>query len=648
MKKILFLWGFIFTNVCHSQTGMWTWMKGDSTNSAGIYGTRGISSINNMPAARVASVNWTDLLGNFWLFGGASSANNSINNNNKNDLWKYTKANNQWTWMKGDSIAGNRGVYGIKGVSSINNKPGCRFYSMSWCDKNNNLWLFGGQSQEPTSSGYDNNDLWKYNATLNQWVWLHGDSLTTAGPSIYGVYGTKGIASAANKPWPRNNGITWTDNNGDLWLFGGSANFASIVGAVQLNDLWKYSISTNSWAWIKGDSVPNIFGSYGNKKVSSATNNPGARLGSISWIDAANNLWLFGGGGYGTNGHSGDMNDLWKYTISTNEWTWISGDSIVNSNGNYGNQGIEAATNKPGSRQLALNWTDHVGNFWLFGGDGYDSQHNYFGPLNDLWKYNINTDKWVWVSGDNKSYPIGVFGTRGIASPSNIPRGRFSSISWTDANNDLWLFSGVGYAKPDYVYSNDLWKFSLQNTIPVHIITFTAQLQGDQTTHLQWTAEKEQNFDHYEVERSTDSKEFVPVKIQKAKGNNGSKQTYNYDDPVNNQLPSVKSFYYRLKMVDKNGSFTYSNIITITRNQKLETFSIYPNPATTSVQLQFSKTLHGQASVEVSNMDGKVVMKKVFGVDGNTITLSNILPSGTYSVKVITTDETFIQKMFVQ
>ena len=139
-----------------------------------------------------------------------------------------------------------------------------------------------------------------------------------------------------------------------------------------------------------------------------------------------------------------------------------------------------------------------------------------------------------------------------------------------------------------------------------------------------------------------------PVKIQKAKGNNGSKQTYYYDDPVNYQSPSVNSFYYRLKMVDKNGSFTYSNIITITRNQKLQTFSIYPNPATTSVQLQFSKTLHGKASVEISNMEGKVVMKKVCGVDGNKITLSNILPSGTYSVKVITTDETFIQKMFVQ
>ena len=91
-----------------------------------------------------------------------------------------------------------------------------------------------------------------------------------------------------------------------------------------MNDLWKYSITNNTWTWISGSDVAdeqgfycfliyfifNIFfkikGIYGTKGISSSNNIPGARLGSSSWIDNNGNFWLFGGHGYDMNGNQGN------------------------------------------------------------------------------------------------------------------------------------------------------------------------------------------------------------------------------------------------------------------------------------------------------------------------------------------------------
>jgi hypothetical protein len=61
-------------------------------------------------------------------------------------------------------------------------------------------------------TGNYKNDLWKFNGT--HWTWISGDSL-------YGVYGTKGVASASYYPGGRVNAVSWMDSNDNAWLFGG-------------------------------------------------------------------------------------------------------------------------------------------------------------------------------------------------------------------------------------------------------------------------------------------------------------------------------------------------------------------------------------------------------------------------------------------
>src|SRR6266566_7817520 len=160
-----------------------------------------------------------------------------------------------------------------------------------------------------------------------------------AGSCQPGVYGTLGVASATNVPGGRQYAAGWTDSNGNFWLFGGpGCDSAGTQGL--LNDLWKFNPATNEWAWMGGSNkvLYTAYGSpgiYGTQGVPSVSNVPGGRWISSGWTDSSGNLWLFGGEGYDSVGARGYLNDLWKFTPSTNEWTWISGTSTLGINNCY-------------------------------------------------------------------------------------------------------------------------------------------------------------------------------------------------------------------------------------------------------------------------------------------------------------------------
>src|SRR4028118_1649206 len=125
-------------------------------------------------------------------------------------------------------------------------------------------------------------------------------------------------------------------------MFGGYG-LDSIGKSGYFNDLWKYNISIKQWAWVKGDSLPNGKGSYGTQGQTSIANNPGAGGSGISWTDNLGNLWFFRG-------------QVWKYNPTNNEWTWVKGDSIPITSGNYGSLGIAAESNTPVGLTGSVSW----------------------------------------------------------------------------------------------------------------------------------------------------------------------------------------------------------------------------------------------------------------------------------------------------
>ncbi len=360
-------------------TGNWTWMKGSATaNQGGTYGTLGVSDPGSAPGARRAPVSWSDTVGALWLFGGYGY-DSAGNLGYLNDLWKYDPVTGNWTWVKGASTVNEWGIYGTVGVSNPANNPGGRYRAVSWTDRSDALWLFGGYGLG-AASGFQLNDLWNYDPATGNWTWIKGSS---TGNQL-GTYGTLGVAAPVNTPGSRYSAVSWTDSSGALWLFGGWGYSTGNEG--YLNDLWKYVPVTGNWTWMKGASTTNQWGTYGELGVPDPTNTPGARRDPVSWSDAAGAQWLFGGVGYDDPGDLGYLNDLWKYDPATGSWIWTKGSSSVNQNGTYGTLGIAALDNTPGARDGATSWTDASGAAWMFGGYGRDKFGN-FGYLNDLWKW---------------------------------------------------------------------------------------------------------------------------------------------------------------------------------------------------------------------------------------------------------------------
>jgi N-acetylneuraminic acid mutarotase len=481
-----------------SAANQWTWMGGSNTvpwparGQAGVYGTLGTPAAGNIPGSRGGATRWTDASGNLWLFGGGGS-DAAGHTGYLNDLWELNPSTNEWTWMGGSSTVGSNGsdfpslpgVYGTLGTPAAGNIPGGRSDAAGWTDGKGHLWLFGGLSTLPDGVEVWFNDLWEFNPSNNEWAWMGGSNTPSAsGGGLPGVYGALGTPAAGNNPGSRMEAVTWTDNSGNLWLFGGvgyDSHTTPYVLNTWLNDLWEFNPSTSEWAWEGGSStVPCNMpdgcvqsGTYGTLGTPASGNIPGGRSSAVSWTESKGNFWLFGGTGIDSNYNIGELNDLWEFNPATNEWAWISGSSAVpgtqsysGDSGVYGTLGTPAATNVPGGRDGGVSWTDKSGNLWLFGGGGYDANGN-DNTLNDLWEFNPSTSEWTWMGGsstfDTDSY--GVYGSLGVPAVANIPVSRSAAVSWSDSTGNFWLFGGEGpfYVPASGAYFavsfNDLWRY---------------------------------------------------------------------------------------------------------------------------------------------------------------------------------------------
>jgi len=428
-------------------SGQWTWVGGSKTaNASAVYGTQGTPAATNIPGPRIEAATWIDPSGNLWLFGGWQIE--GAVEVELNDLWEYNPSTGQWTWMSGSNASGASGVYGTVGTPAASNVPGARRAGASWTDAMGNLWLFGGYGIDSGGNTGALNDLWKYSPSIGQWTWAGGSSTVNAA----GVYGTQGSAAPANVPSAREESVAWTDASGNFFMFGGYSTVPAPGGV--LNDLWKYDLSTSEWTWIAGSNTLNASGVYGTKGTAVASNIPGARAQAVAWIDSTGNFWLFGGVGYDSAGISEALNDLWKYSPGSTQWTWVSGSNTAGTPGVYGTLGVAASANGPGPLQGPVTWSDTAGNLWLFGNDGASP--------NNLWKFSTSAGQWTWMGGVAQvGANSGVYGTLGVAAATNEPGARSGALSWTDSAGHFWLFGGAGYDSAGNQGSlNDLWKYA--------------------------------------------------------------------------------------------------------------------------------------------------------------------------------------------
>ncbi|HYV91479.1 MAG TPA: kelch repeat-containing protein [Chitinophagales bacterium] len=445
MKKAFLIIGccFLFTGNSFSQGGTWAWMKGNNySNSSGVYGDQGVAAPDNTPPCLYEPCEWKDKNGDFWLFGGYSYTGYTT------DVWKYSVAGNTWTWIKGEGIGNIPGVYGTKGIPGMSNHPGSRGFGMaSWVDTSGNFWLFGGFGLDSYGDYGQLNDLWRYNPSTNEWTWMKGSNQADQ----IGTFGTITVPNVNNIPSAREetNGA-WTDKNNNLWLFGGLGN------SNKYNDVWKYDVHTNLFAWMKGTPQGGGTAIYGTIGVPNANNTPGPRYIYCKWKDTSENFWIFGG----STGNS-TTDQIWRYNPTTNEWTFIKGAMNAVTSPQYGTPCVWSASNTLGSRtENRACWCTPDGNLWSFGGGSLGST-----PRDDLWFYQTAHSRWVFVRGATTPNAAAIFAAQGVGNSSNRPNCTLGSISWIDNDQNLWLFGGMGNTDFDNYY-NALWRYTPETGCP--------------------------------------------------------------------------------------------------------------------------------------------------------------------------------------
>jgi len=366
----------------------WIWISGNKipniTNGThngtnGRYGHKGITDSANVPGARRNGASWTDLAGNFWIFGGLGFDEFDKWEVDLNDLWMWDGTT--WTWKSGSSEGYASGECGVKGTAARENFPGARYWAYSWRDSLGKLWLFGGHGYGCDSSHSRGllNDLWMWDGKM--WTWVSGAKAPAE-------YGKSTLANEKNIPSPRYGGASWADKDGNLWLYGGTGiNF--LGNEVQLSDFWRWD--GKKWMLVSGSDQANAQGSYVELGTPSLNNTPGARSFCNSWVDHAGNFWLWRGVGYQAQkrgkeiSHSSNkpdvdphiLDELWKW--NGKEWSLVFSRKVISSSTNLQQDLLDK--NYPRGRESSHVWEDKNGNFQFFGG-GTEMD-----MLNDLWMF---------------------------------------------------------------------------------------------------------------------------------------------------------------------------------------------------------------------------------------------------------------------
>jgi hypothetical protein len=334
------------------------------------------------PSSRDGAVTWTDTAsGDLFLFGGGDGGSFF------NDVWRFNTGTKAWTSVSGgtNQIGNYPATPGTPGGS-----PGSRWAATGRIDGSGKLWLLGGYGFDSAGKLGLLNDLWTYSGGV--WTWVAGSK--TADPA--GSYGTLGTPNgASNFPGGRQAAMSWIDNSGNFWVFGGYG-LDSAGSPAALNDLWEFS--AGAWTWMSGANVGNQTANYGTQGLGAATSVPGARWSAAAWFEPSNGaLWLFGGQDLDNTGN-GSLGDLWEYTGG--QWIWTKGPNSASISGNYGTTSPGAVIypyvgNFPGTRFAPGYWYNTVptangpeSTFWMFGGEGLDAgSGNGTGLLSDLWRY---------------------------------------------------------------------------------------------------------------------------------------------------------------------------------------------------------------------------------------------------------------------
>ncbi len=170
--------------------------------------------------------------------------------------------------------------------------------------------------------------------------------------------------------------------------------------------------------------------------------------------------------------------------------------------------------------------------------------------------------------------------------------------------------------------------------LPARFIDLTAVLNHQQVD-LKWTTRDELNVNSFELERSTNGRDFLAITTKPAAGNTSGTTDYTYSDNVQQLVSPV--IYYRVKTIDNDGRTSYTKIVTV-KLAKTTSVLVWPNPFTTQVNLQVTSVVKTKGFIKLYNSAGFEVKSQpiTLAAGTNFLTVDGLgtLPKGVYMVDV--------------
>ncbi len=395
----------------------------------------------------------------------------------------------------------------------------------------------------------------------------------------------------------------------------GFATKPDILSAATINIMTTPSSVEANYA--KGWQV-NTFGNWWHTGAIAGTSSEVVRAGSGYIWFIITNVRL------SSSGFSG-LDDLgWNILSATSSWpTW---DLMLAPTQNASNIAFSNVTSTSvtvnwssgnGAKRLLLIRPDEAINDFPLDGTDYTANANYASaPV-------LGTDIKIVYNGTGNSANV-----TGLAAGKNY---YFRVVEYNNStatgNNSLYLLGDNPVA------------MRTAGALPVKLISFTGTYSGD-AVNLEWKSSQEINVSKYVVERSNGGSKFVEIGNVAAKGNTALPSTYNFSDHLNESNQS--KLFYRLKMIDKDGTYEYSSVVAVNINSET-LFTISPNPAKNILNIKGSDITR----VDIRGIAGEKLITKENQLSSVIqINISN-LSAGAYLVRITTKNGTQQTKRFL-
>lgn len=522
--------------------------------------------------------------------------------------------------------------------------------------RNNIIYNIYGDGRDITGGGFDYNPF----AILltgtqtgmdiyNNSIYLNGNTLNQTNALSVGIgLGTGSTADIRNNIIVNNLGLAASTGVGSAGIFAQSSN--TQFEAINYNNYYT-NASGNGTNYTGRISTTNYstladWKTASGSDASSISADPGYTSTSNLLPDATNsNSWHANGTGVQIAAVTEDFNGVSRSTtvptgapdMGAYEFTPSSTPPTAVVTGSHTNGGTETFTS--GGRTIAEITWGASGTLPSITALRYFSGANPPDPVPGSAEYFNSYMEITTTGGSGYTYDITLYydealiGT--LSSEADIRLSKDDGSGWISFGSD------VPNTSSNYVASTGLASFSvftgsdIDNLLPVELVYFKGEHEGNQVL-LTWKTASEINNDYFQVERSIDTKTWSAVGRVTGSGSTNTPVSYSFSD----QESHTGTSYYRLKQVDFDGSFSYSDVVAvyIPAGHETQFVQTFPNPTDHELTVRYKSSGNTKVRVQINDNTGRTRITEdlspTSGINTEKIDLSDLRP-GTYVLRLV-------------